>query len=117
MSYTTLAVLNALPSYSHAGYLRESSMPSKRLSPYKWRKRKKECFERDGYRCKSCGGSWQLDAHHTVKRSKGGSDDLTNLITLCRFCHNQHHSEFKPRWSRGLNKMREEMIKEKANDN
>ncbi len=92
----------------------------KRLSRYRWNKRKKECFERDSYRCRGCNlhqitleavGS-SLDAHHVLRRSKGGSDDLNNLISLCRRCHEKHHPEKQTRFTPGLNKMREEARKE-----
>ncbi|MFK5952290.1 MAG: HNH endonuclease, partial [Desulfobacterium sp.] len=26
-------------------------------------------------------------------RSKGGTDKLSNLMTLCEACHDQHHKE------------------------
>jgi 5-methylcytosine-specific restriction endonuclease McrA len=81
---------------------------SKRLSRYKWNKRKIECFERDDWKCKDCGATFDLDAHHLTRRSKGGSDDLDNLLTLCRFCHNRRHVEKQTKWTPGLNKLREE---------
>lgn len=28
-----------------------------------------------------------VDVHHLVKRSQGGTNDLTNLAALCRPCH------------------------------
>ena len=67
---------------------------SLRLSPYKWKKRVAEVMERDLHRCRICGRSWGLaDVHHVIKRSQGGTDDMNNLILLCRDCHNKQHPE------------------------
>ena len=49
---------------------------------------------RDGYTCQHCKGrrkDSRLDVHHIVFRSKGGSDEPENLITLCRTCHKMLH--------------------------
>jgi 5-methylcytosine-specific restriction endonuclease McrA len=83
----------------------------KRLSPYKWLKRKKECFERDDYKCQDCNSPFVLDAHHIIRRSRGGSDDLDNLVTLCRICHSRRHTEHQVRWTPGLKEAREAAAK------
>ncbi len=46
-------------------------------------------FERDGYRCAvpGCTAQRNLHAHHVLFRSRGGSDDLANLVTLCAAHH------------------------------
>jgi hypothetical protein len=43
--------------------------------------------------CVACGDSnpEHLDHHHLVPRSRGGGNDETNLITLCRECHGKLH--------------------------
>jgi hypothetical protein len=54
------------------------------------RSRKKYAvFERDGWRCTvpGCSGRRNLQAHHVVFRSAGGSDALENQTTLCAFHH------------------------------
>jgi hypothetical protein len=46
--------------------------------------------ERDHYTCRNpeCGRrTLRAQAHHIVFRSRGGSDDLDNGITLCPVCH------------------------------
>lgn len=46
--------------------------------------------------CEVCGVT-SLDIHHIVPRSKFGSkrkveqDHISNLIALCRLCHNKAH--------------------------
>jgi hypothetical protein len=54
---------------------------------------------RDGFRCQECGYYKHLEVHHIVPRSKGGTDDLKNLITLCQRCHGKKHG-FKNRENR-----------------
>ena len=48
---------------------------------------------RDGYKCQCCGKKdCRLEVHHLLQRSRGGSDKLANLITLCSGCHHLAHS-------------------------
>ena len=51
---------------------------------------------RDGFRCQECGYYKHLEVHHIIPRSKGGSDDPENLVTLCQRCHGKKHG-FKNR--------------------
>lgn len=46
---------------------------------------------RDQFRCQECGYFKHLEVHHIVPRSKGGSDDPNNLVTLCQRCHRKKH--------------------------
>jgi 5-methylcytosine-specific restriction endonuclease McrA len=46
---------------------------------------------RDHFRCRECGYYKHLEVHHIVPRSKGGTDDPSNLITLCGRCHAKKH--------------------------
>jgi len=47
---------------------------------------------RDGYQCTQCGEkNTRLEAHHLIPRSLGGKDTITNLMTLCKPCHDHHH--------------------------
>lgn len=49
-------------------------------------------LDRDNYTCQICGAkNTRLEVHHIKYRSQGGSDDLDNLITLCKDCHNKLH--------------------------
>ncbi len=58
-----------------------------------------------------------IDAHHIIHRSKGGDDSLENLVTLCWNCHRAQHPEKQTRFTKGLNAMREELLKEKSDGN
>lgn len=44
-------------------------------------------FKRDGYRCVACGSDEDLTVDHIFPWSKGGSDELDNLQTLCGTCN------------------------------
>jgi len=47
-----------------------------------------EVLKRDNYRCVNCGMTGkELHVHHVVPRSEGGTNDLSNLVTLCSRCH------------------------------
>jgi HNH endonuclease/Homeodomain-like domain len=41
--------------------------------------------------CVACGVRDALHHHHLTPRIEGGSDDDTNLITLCEDCHGRIH--------------------------
>jgi 5-methylcytosine-specific restriction endonuclease McrA len=52
---------------------------------------RKEILARDNWRCQKCGCLKNLDVHHLRRRSVLGDDSETNLITLCRECHQILH--------------------------
>lgn len=64
---------------------------------------------RDKYQCQICGDTFtspytQLQVHHIVPRSEGGTNDLDNLVTLCDLCHAICHWHMGPAWC-GLSKL------------
>ena len=60
-------------------------------SARQWEATRREVFDRDGYRCQQCGKAGRLEAHHVLHLASGGSNDLDNLLTLCRGCHIAAH--------------------------
>jgi hypothetical protein len=55
-------------------------------------------YVRDGWRCRTpgCTSRRGLEAHHILYRCRGGSDDESNLVTLCALCryrHKAHHAD------------------------
>src|ERR1700676_5196416 len=49
---------------------------------------------RDGYVCQHCKGKSKdkrLHVHHVIFRRNGGSDEESNLATLCKTCHDHVH--------------------------
>ena len=70
-----------------------------------WKSIRRLVLERDGYRCMTCGDSCrseEADIHHLMPRSLGGSDEPSNLITLCDGCHAAHHPSLQTTLSRRL---------------
>jgi hypothetical protein len=49
------------------------------------------CFRRDNWHCRHCNNTAGLDPHHVIYKGAGGRDELTNLLTLCRKCHDDIH--------------------------
>ena len=49
----------------------------------------------DNYKCIRCGKTSNLEVHHNtyISRGYGVSDEIDNLITLCRDCHQEHHDK------------------------
>lgn len=60
-------------------------------------------LNRDNYTCQYCKGKHKdskLEVHHIVFRSQGGSDEESNLITLCHTCHKDlHNGKINPKLS------------------
>lgn len=46
-------------------------------------------FDRDDWTCQHCGTHCNLTVDHIVPRSKGGTDDPSNLQTLCGSCNSR----------------------------
>lgn len=49
----------------------------------KWKFIKEQTMIRDDYRCTVCGFDFHVHVHHIVPLSEGGTNDFSNLITLC----------------------------------
>lgn len=69
--------------------------------PSDWNSRRKQVYKRDNYTCQNCGsmggprGNAELHAHHIVPKSRGGTHATSNLVSLCKQCHNTVHSKSK----------------------
>lgn len=59
-----------------------------------WQSVRAQVLQRDGFKCVECGTATKnadTDVHHLLPRSAGGTDDPSNLVTLCDGCHAAHH--------------------------
>lgn len=65
--------------------------PRIKLSPNEYLRMRNQVLDRDTWRCQDCGSLNDLQVHHLKPRSGLGSDTMTNLITLCAFCHGKTH--------------------------
>lgn len=55
-----------------------------------WYRMRKVVFDRDNYTCQYCGKrGCMLEVDHVIPFSKGGSYELSNLVTACRKCNRQ----------------------------
>jgi hypothetical protein len=52
-----------------------------------WKNIRSIVLKRDNYRCVLFGKENSGQVHHIIPRSKGGTEELSNLITLCGRCH------------------------------
>ena len=77
----------ANPKVRHWGYQKGSN--------YGFENTRAMVLNRDNYTCQYCKGKHKdsrLEVHHIVFRSQGGSDEASNLITLCHTCHKALHN-------------------------
>ena len=64
--------------------------------PQNWEQLKRQVLKRDGYRCTRCGANnLPLHVHHKRSLSHGGTNRLSNLISLCEYCHSLKHPWLK----------------------
>lgn len=76
----------ANPKIRHWGYQKGTN--------YGFENTKAMVLNRDSYACQYCKGKHKdkkLEVHHIVFRSQGGSDEESNLVTLCHTCHKALH--------------------------
>ena len=70
-------------------------MSNLRLPPDEYSLLVKQVLSRDGYKCRSCFSRNSLHVHHIIFRSQQGTDETSNLITLCSSCHDGVHKDVK----------------------
>ena len=75
----------------NAGYATAGDRDPSRKPPRKSLSRSlvRAVMERDAYRCVTCGTHLNLSVDHIEPVSKGGSDDLDNLQTMCQPCNSR----------------------------
>jgi hypothetical protein len=52
-------------------------------------------YRREGYACALCERQGAIHIHHVRSRSRGGTNELGNLIALCPVCHSIAHGEYE----------------------
>lgn len=63
--------------------------------PENWDEIRQEVLQRDGFTCGNCGRGDHLHVHHIVPLSVGGSNQISNLRTLCEDCHKRLHPHMR----------------------
>ena len=73
-------------------WLQEYKWAYQRGVNYGYANVREHALVRDKYTCQCCGKkNCRVEAHHIVFRSKNGSNDLENYVTLCEDCHKAVH--------------------------
>src|SRR5262249_40613985 len=70
-----------------------------------WKDIRSGVMRRDKFQCVECAAACEpdgLDVHHLLPRSAGGTDEPSNLITLCDGCHAAHHPKLAGRLARRM---------------
>ena len=62
-----------------------------------WREK---VFKEKGKFCPYCGSKENLEIHHIMEITKGGTNDLFNLIVVCQICHAKIHNKHKRDYSK-----------------
>lgn len=67
---------------------------SKHYRGYGWNDAKRKRREKDNYTCQKCGKKEDptkraFDVHHKKEYKNGGTNKMSNLLTVCRSCHNK----------------------------
>jgi 5-methylcytosine-specific restriction endonuclease McrA len=60
-------------------------------------------YQRDNYQCQGCGQTQTettLNIDHIIPLAKGGSNDMSNLQTLCQTCNQNKKHHLDPRFKR-----------------
>ena len=77
-----------------------------RMQGWEWREVRKRVYERDNWTCQDCGCKClakravrqdpkrKIQAHHIIRRRDGGSDEPSNLVTLCMRCHMRREARY-----------------------
>lgn len=76
---------------NHIAEFSDQTLPSRRPTGRHKKLLRAKVLERDGHRCTLCGATDNLEMHHKVPLSQGGTNHLNNLQTLCDPCHKIIH--------------------------
>lgn len=67
--------------------------------PYDWNRRRYTVFIRDNFTCQYCGTRAEKPhADHVTPRSRGGSDEIENLVTACPSCNLRKSDKTPEEW-------------------
>lgn len=72
-----------------------------RLSPGAWASIRSAVFERDDFTCQYCGAHGvALECDHVTPISRGGTNEMGNLVTACRKCNKKKRDKLLEEWRR-----------------
>lgn len=76
-------------------YLNSAPKNTERRAPSYWRERRLQVAARDGFVCHYCKkdvGVKKFTVDHIIPVSRGGTDDLSNLVGCCKSCNSSKHA-------------------------
>jgi 5-methylcytosine-specific restriction protein A len=60
-----------------------------------WVRLRKQILDRDYHLCQHCKAKGRVtpafEVHHIKRKADGGSDDPSNLVSICHACHESAH--------------------------
>lgn len=65
---------------------------NKYLESDHWKEIRKVILDRDDNKCQLCSSKERLEVHHNTYDNVG-DEKLTDLITLCKYCHSNFHGK------------------------
>lgn len=66
-----------------------------------WGEMRRAALERDGFSCQHCGSSQKTpDVHHIIPYRLLGTNELHNLVSLCKSCHASAERNLSPLFER-----------------
>lgn len=89
----------------HRDKERRRKLQKKKVSGNHTYKQWEDLLKRFDYRCFMCGKRGKLTRDHITPISKGGSDDIENILPLCSSCNSQKGSQ-------GIEWYKDKLIKE-----
>ncbi len=69
-----------------------------RMDPASWKKIRARVFERDDWECVYCGSSEDLVCDHLWPISRGGTNEIGNLVTACSDCNADKRAKTLDEW-------------------
>lgn len=91
---------DVLPWMMESKEYNENSMVERKNNPHNWDSIRRQVYQNDGYACQCCNakggrnGDTELHADHIIPVSRNGTNEYSNLRTLCRMCHQARHCRF-----------------------
>lgn len=72
---------------------------TRRLPESQWAKLRKKVFERDDFTCQYCGARGKpLECDHVLPISRGGPNEIDNLVTACKPCNQSKRNKTPTEW-------------------